>query len=223
MNDDASAVSGWIRALKGFTDWDALGGSATQTSSRAAEDFFQAATERAFPEAWVRKLTSQERMDFAIGPKRLAASILEWIKKKGSRNPTEFRLKQWESSAENKSGTRFVFVQVKTGGGTFTLNDTFPPPDEDLVYAFFDYDGGIVNVTTSAHMAKSWNTNPTIKERYKLSVKAEEEFGETLRAIWKDTPVGTAARPTYRIGREYASSEPDPSVLMVLLRGASAL
>jgi hypothetical protein len=223
MNGGMPGVQEWLTALKAFGDWDSLGGSATQTSSRVAEDYFQKVTEESFPDAWVRKLSSQERMDFAIGPKAEREAILSGVKRLGGNNPTEYRLRQWQANPENRSKVQFIFVQVKTGDEGFTLNDTFPPPEEDLVYAFFDYGSGLVSVTTSAYMAEAWKSTPPIVERYRASVLAERQFDEDLHRIWKDTPVGTAARPTYRIGAEYATNEPPIQTFVELFGKAGVL
>lgn len=223
MESGILAVTGWVRRLKSFDQWNRLGGSATQTSSKAAEDFFQSATHSAFPSAWIGKLSSQERMDFAIGPASESATLDNCKASRKSKSPTEGQLRKWQASARNAGHLELAFVQVKSGDGMFTLNDTFPPPDEDLIYAFFDYGGGAVYITTSSFMARAFTTSPTIDARYRCSQQAEDDFGQDLKNIWDGTPVGTRARPTYTIEVEYARNEPPVEVLATLLRKAGAL
>lgn len=218
-----SQVSDWLRKLKGFDQWDRLGGSATQTSSKAAEDFFQSVTRAAFPSAWIGKLSSQERMDFAIGPASESAALDNCRASRRSKTPTERQLRKWQSSGSNSGRFELAFVQVKSGDGMFTLNDTFPPPDEDLIYAFFDYGGGGVYITVSSFMADAFETTPSIADRYRRSQKAEDDFGRELREIWDKTPVGTRARPTYTIEVEYAKNEPPVDDFVTLLQKAGAL
>lgn len=216
-------VDRWLSGLKQFSRWDSLGGSATQVSSRAAEDFFESVTKKYLPRAWPEKLSTQERMDFAILPREGKDAIIRAGTGPTGRHPTERRLKTWQSSEANTDHIEIVFVQVKSGSNGFTLNDTFPPPFEDMVYAFFNYGAKEVYVTTSSYMASAWQTEPPIADRYLRSDAAEKGFDETLREIWRGTPVGTAARPTYRIEARYAKSEPPGDVFASLLRRAKVL
>ena len=223
MSGSDPYVDRWLSGLKRFSGWDSLGGSATQASSRAAEDFFESVTKECLPKAWPEKLSTQERMDFAILPREGKDAIIRAGTGPTGRHPTERRLKDWQSSGANTGRIEIVFVQVKSGGNAFTLNDTFPPPSEDMVYAFFDYRAKEVYVTTSSYMASAWQTEPPIADRYLRSDAAEKGFDQTLKEIWRGTPVGTAARPTYRIEARYAKSEPPADIFASLLRRARVL
>jgi hypothetical protein len=56
-------------------------------------------------------------------------------------------------------------------------------------------------------MAEHNKTNPSILQRFVSSKKAVGDFGETLKKIWKETGISTAARPTYRMDKNYAHHE----------------
>jgi hypothetical protein len=230
--DSTAVVVAWTERLKAFDQWSSLGGADTQTSSKAAEAFFQTASQDSLPGACVLKLSRQERMDFAIGLRLVEPDVLAFVEGHNTKarrragkpkDPTEELLRTWQDGEGTRYGIEFLFVQVKSGDGIFTLNDTFPPPDEDLLYVFFDQGSQKVFVTLSSHLARAYTSSPPISDRYRRSRAAMEEFRASLKAIWEGTVVGTYTRPTYSIALEYARNEPPPEELVRVLSRAKAI
>lgn len=91
------------------------------------------------------------------------------------------------------------------------------------MYVLFLISEKRVWVTTSATMAQQYATEPTIKDRYVRSKAAVRTFDSQLRQIWDGTPVATAARPTYRVGPDYAHKRPETGVLVDMFRKAGLM
>ncbi len=197
-----------ITSLKSFNEWN-IGGSSTQVTATESENFTERCIIRAYPLAKVYKAGSQQHPDFMILPRKYEDSINNFAREIKSKKITLGVLKKWEASKDNKDKIRITRVEVKTGASVYTLNDTFPDPKEedDEIYVLFSIGEEKVYVTTSFTMAEHNKTNPSILQRFVSSKKAVGDFGETLKKIWKETGISTAARPTYRMDKNYAHHE----------------
>jgi len=220
-------VGRWKAALRDFREFTAdTDADETQVSAQRTEKFVREVTERIFPEAWVFKTGTQQHPDFLVSTREVEAKIREFARgpRGGQKRVTKGLLLSWEGGQSANQGFRFLRLEVKsTTGATFVLNDTFPNPDpaDDEVYVMFAGDDRNVYVTTSATMATlELDAPPSIAERYSESKRAVSEFGARLEGIWKDTPVGTAPRPTYSVDVSYARNEADLGVLVGLFARA---
>ena len=212
-----------ISLLKNFDRWD-IGGSRTQVTAKESEDFVADCFLQVFGEAIkIIKMGSQQHPDFMIFPSSVMDSVEEF-NNHVTRNSriTLGVLEKWEESDYNKNKIRILRVEVKTGASVYTLNDTFPKPFEELdeIYVLFSIRGKKVYITTSYTMAEAHKTDPSIPERYEESHKAVKNFNETLRDIWKGTGISTAARPTYRMNKDYAHIWADEKKISELLESA---
>ncbi len=191
-----------IKQINSFSEWN-IGGSKTQGTATLTEDFVEQTIVKVYKEVVVFKMGSQQHPDFLIAPKRYEESIRDFA---GSKKITKGLLEKWEQSKHNREEIRLVRLEVKTGKGLYTLNDTFPEPDEELseIYILFSLIDQTLYVTTSSTMAKNCNCSPTIQERLKQSKGTVSSFQEKLKSIWQGTGIGTAARPTYRMDKTYS-------------------
>lgn len=215
-----------ISLLKNFDKWD-IGGSKTQFTGTETEDFVSNCFLQIFKNSIkIYKMGSQQHPDFMIVPFASADSIEEYNNKISKKNKITLGvLKNWEESDYNKNKIRILRVEVKTGASVYTLNDTFPKPFEKLdeMYILFSIGEKKVYITTSYTMAKAHKTIPPIPERYEESKNAVTNFNETLKDIWKDTGISTAARPTYRMNQNYAHVEADDKRISDLLNEAQLI
>jgi len=203
-----------IKGLKSFNRWK-KGGHLTQLEGGSVEDFVESIILATYYEAKSFKMGSQQHPDFIIVPKEIVESIerfnQEVTKKK---KITLDVLNKWEKSEYNKKRIQMVRVETKTGKSEgYMLNDTFPEPSPELdeIYVLFSVKEEKVTVTTGNTMAKECSVNPPIFLRVDSSKKTIKSFGEKLKEIWKGTGITTAARPTYRMNKDYAHKEATPS------------
>jgi len=197
-----------IKYLKSFSQWD-IGGSSTQVTATSSEDFVEECVRKAYPDSKIYKMGSQQHPDFMVVPNRYENSIEEFGRSMRSKKITLGVLRKWEDSESHRDGIRIARVEVKTGASVYTLNDTFPNPlkEKDEIYILFSIGERKVYVTTSSTMAEKCHTNPPIRERFAKSKKTVAEFGINLKRIWEGIGISTAARPTYRMDRNYAHHE----------------
>jgi hypothetical protein len=197
-----------IACLKSFNKWS-IGGSSTQVTATASEDFCEQCVKKSYPNSKIYKMGSQQHPDFMIVPIEYENLIEEFSKSIRSRKITLGVLKKWEASKYNKNKIRIVRLEIKTGASVYTLNDTFPNPlrEKDEIYVLFSIGEQKVYVTTSSTMAEKCQTNPPIEKRFEASKKAVSDFGSHLKKIWDGIGISTAARPTYRMDRHYAHHE----------------
>jgi len=197
-----------IECLKNFNKWS-LGGSSTQVTATASEDFCEQCVKKGYPNSKVYKMGSQQHPDFMVVPDKYEEQIEKFKKAMKKRKITLGVLRNWEASPYNKDKIRIVRIEIKTGASVYTLNDTFPSPSrkEDEIYVLFSIGEQKVYVTTSSTMAEKCKTNPPIEKRFEASKKAVSDFGSHLKKIWDGIGISTAARPTYRMDRNYAHHE----------------
>ena len=215
-----------ISLLKKFDRWD-IGGSKTQITATETEDFVADCFLQIFGDSIkILKMGSQQHPDFMIIPSFAFNSIEEYNKNISKKSKITLGvLKNWEDSNYNKKKIRILRVEVKTGASVYTLNDTFPKPFEELdeIYILFSLGEKKVYVTTSYTMAKAHKTTPPIPERYEESRNVVKNFNETLKDIWKETGISTAARPTYRMNQNYSHIEADNKRISKLLNEAKLI
>lgn len=206
-----SRASRLIKLLENFKSWD-IGGSKTQRTSTISEDFVEKQISKVYPEAAIYKLGSQQHPDFMVVSKHAANSIENFRKTLHKPKVTKTLLEMWENSDFNTEKLRIARIEVKTGKTVYTLNDTFPEPSREFgeIYVLFSIGEKKVYVTTSDTMARECRCNPPVEIRFRLSKKAVENFQKKLSKIWVDTGVSTAARPTYRINKDYAHRKATP-------------
>lgn len=198
-------AANFVAFIESFKEWD-IGGSKTQSTSSIAEDFIEKAIMKIYPDSIAIKLGSQQHPDFIVAPKDVASSLEFKARSMGKRKTTRKVIEDWEKSALNKGNLRLARVEVKTGENVYTLNDTFPEPSKsiDEIYILFSIGEKKIFVTTSATLAEACRRHPPIKERLLASKETVSEFQSRLKKIWEGTGISTAARPTYRMNKEYA-------------------
>jgi hypothetical protein len=210
-----------ISLLKKFDRWE-IGGSKTQVTATETEDFVADCFQQVFGDKIkIFKMGSQQHPDFIIIPSSSLNSVEEFNSKVSKKDKISLGvLRDWESSQYNKKKIRALRVEVKTGKSVYTLNDTFPKPfkNMDEIYVLFAITEKKVYVTTSYTMAEANKTNPPIPERYEESKKAVKNFHETLKDIWDNTGISTAARPTYRMNQKYSHHEATPETIFNLFK-----
>lgn len=196
-----------IDLIMNFDVWD-IGGSKTQISGRQSEDYVEDCFKKIFDEKIkIYKMGSQQHPDFIMAPSEVVPDILRFNEKITKNSKITLNvLNKWEKSEYNLKNLKLLRVEVKTGKSNYTLNDTFPEPSNefDEIYILFSIGEKKVFVTTSSTMAKSHDVIPSIGERYKKSKIAISNFHSTLKEIWKNTGISTAARPTYRMNKDYS-------------------
>lgn len=204
--------------INSFRDWD-IGGSKTQGTATLTEDFIEKCVKEIYGDVAIFKMGSQQHPDFLVAPKRFEDSIKVFA---GSSKITKGVLEKWEESKHNNEKIRLVRLEVKTGNSVYTLNDTFPEPDEKLseIYVLFSLGERKIFVTTSSTMAKNCKCNPSVEQRLKESKKTILGFHEKLKSIWNGIGIGTAARPTYRMDKTYSHVNASPSEIAIIFKRA---
>tara|TARA_Y100000310_G_C20617290_1_gene781315 strand:+ start:548 stop:1216 length:669 start_codon:yes stop_codon:yes gene_type:complete len=218
--DEAKKI---ISLLKRFDRWD-IGGSKTQVTATETEDFVADCFQQVLGDKIkIFKMGSQQHPDFMMIPSSMVSSLEEFKENVVRKDRITLGvLRDWEASKYNKKKIRILRVEVKTGKSVYTLNDTFPKPfkNMDEIYVLFAIGEKKVYVTTSYTMAEANKTNPPIPERYEESKEAVKNFHETLKNIWEDTGISTAARPTYRMNQGYSHHEATSETISELLEEA---
>jgi len=210
-----------VKKLSSFSEWD-IGGSRTQGTATLTEDFVENCVKEIYEEVVVFKMGSQQHPDFLVAPKRYKASILNFA---DSKKITKGVLEKWETSIHNKERIRLVRLEVKTGNSNYTLNDTFPEPKELLseIYVLFSLGERKVFVTTSYTIAKNCKCSPSIDKKLEMSKETILCFQEKLKSIWNGTGIKTAARPTYRMNKDYSHINAPISEIATIFKRAGIL
>ena len=217
-------IAEWVTAIKDYQNWDTNPkASRTQVTAESTESHLEAATKRVFSDAWIRQLGTQDHPDFFLASQRIGELLEAEQSRQRKDSLTLDFMVAWERDQVDLPGFRFVRLEAKSAkGNLYTVNDTFPNPypDRDEIYVLFSAKVRQVVVSTSATMAASWVTSPSIASRYEESKATTRQFGLDLRRIWEGTPVRTAARPTYRVPRKYAEVPATEDVLKALFAQA---
>lgn len=202
-----------IKGLKSFNRWK-KGSHLTQFEGGSIEDFVESIILAIYENAKSFKMGSQQHPDFIIVPKNTEDSINRFNKEITKKKKITLDvLNKWEESKYNKKRIRMVRVETKTGKSEgYILNDTFPEPSPNLdeIYVLFSIKDEKVIVTTSATMSNECLVEPPIILRAKTSKRTVKDFGKRLKDIWEGTGITTAARPTYRMNKNYAHKEATP-------------
>lgn len=203
-----SASEKFVKELRKFDKWNDIGGSGTQSTSKVTEEFVEICVKKVFPGSVTIKMGSQQHPDFAIIPPQDKKDFSKFV---DGRKLTKSLVEAWE-----KQGNKVLWAEVKTAqAGVYTLNDTFPPSEEDgeELYIFFDVGNKKIHTVTSGsiHDIYGKKMGVDMSTLSKVSRQIVRDFQEKLVENWGETGVHTAARPTYRIDLELAHvDEIDP-------------